>query len=47
MSEERDVADRFVRLLDARDWEQWASLLHPDVVYEMPQTRQRIVGRDR
>jgi SnoaL-like domain len=38
---------RFIETLEARDWEAWASLLHPDVVYEIPQSRERIRGRDR
>lgn len=38
---------RFIETLEARDWEAWASLLHPDVVYEIPQSRERIKGRDR
>lgn len=35
----------FIRLLEARDWAGWAALLDPDVVYELPQTRERIRGR--
>ena len=41
------LVDRFIEALDARDWEAWASLLHSDVVYEIPQSRERIRGRDR
>jgi ketosteroid isomerase-like protein len=41
-----DLARAFVELLDARDWDAWAALLAPDVVYEVPQTRERIRGRD-
>lgn len=37
---------RFVETLDARDWEAWESLLDPEVIYEVPQTRERIRGRD-
>ncbi|WP_374349390.1 nuclear transport factor 2 family protein [Chitinimonas sp.] len=29
-----------------RDWAAFSALLHPDVVYEVPQTRERIRGRD-
>ena len=47
MADNRDRVERFVETLDNRDWEQWASLLHPEVVYEIPQTRERIRGRDR
>ncbi len=39
--------NRFIEALEARDWEAWAALLHPDVVYEIPQSRERIRGRDR
>jgi hypothetical protein len=33
--------------LEARDWGVWAGLLHPAVVYEIPQSRESIQGRDR
>ena len=33
--------------MEARDWDAWAELLHPAVVYEIPQSRERIRGRDR
>ncbi|MFG3704526.1 nuclear transport factor 2 family protein [Micromonospora sp. NPDC047670] len=32
--------------LEARDWDTLAGLLADDVVYHMPQTRERIVGRE-
>ena len=41
------VAHRFVETLEARDWDAWYALLHPDVIYEIPQSRERIRGRDR
>ncbi len=47
MPDNRDLAIRFVETLDARDWDAWAALLDPDVVYELPQTRERVRGRDR
>ncbi|MGH8948842.1 MAG: nuclear transport factor 2 family protein [Acidimicrobiia bacterium] len=47
MSTNLDLVNRFIETLEARDWEEWASLLHPAVVYEVPQTRERITGRDR
>ena len=47
MSGNRDIAERFIASLEARDWAAWAALLHPDVVYEVPQSRERIRGRDR
>ena len=40
------VARTFVESLDARDWPTWLELLDSDVVYEIPQTRERIRGRD-
>jgi len=45
MSSCADVVRRFVETLEARDWDAWAALLHEDVVYELPQTRERIRGR--
>jgi len=43
----RDLAERFVASLEARDWDGWAATMQPDVVYEIPQSRERIRGRDR
>lgn len=37
----------FADRLERRDWPGLAELLDPDVVYEVPQTRERIRGRDR
>jgi ketosteroid isomerase-like protein len=45
--ENRDLVVTFIDSLEARDWMTWADLLHPEVVYEVPQTRERIRGRDR
>lgn len=47
MAEHRELVERFISSLEARDWETWAALLHPDVVYRIPQTRERIRGRER
>ena len=47
MDGNRALVERFVTSLEARDWDTWAGLLHPDVVYELPQSRERIQGRDR
>ena len=47
MGGNRELAERFIASLEARDWDVWAALLHPDVVYEIPQSRERIRGRDR
>jgi hypothetical protein len=37
----------FADRLERRDWTGLAALLAPDVVYELPQSRERIRGRDR
>ncbi|GAA1673454.1 nuclear transport factor 2 family protein [Glycomyces endophyticus] len=47
MTEPESVAARYFASLDGRDWEALRRLLAEDVVYEMPQTRERIVGRER
>ena len=44
-----DVAQLVLSLytrMEARDWAAVGELLAPGVVYEMPQTRERITGRD-
>ena len=43
----RELIERFIATLDARDWDGWTSTMHADVVYEIPQSRERIRGRDR
>ena len=43
----RDLVASFAQRLERRDWTGLAELLDPDVVYEIPQTRERIRGRDR
>ena len=35
MGGNREIAERFIASLEARDWAAWAALLHPDVVYEI------------
>ena len=47
MPSNRDLVRDFITTLDNRDWDAWAALLHPGVIYEIPQTRERIRGRDR
>ena len=47
MIDARDLVAAFAERLEARDWAGLGELLHPDVVYEIPQTRERIRGRDR
>jgi hypothetical protein len=47
MAVTRELVELFILNLEARDWDAWARLLHPDVIYEIPQSRERIRGRDR
>jgi ketosteroid isomerase-like protein len=42
----RQTARDYVDRLEHRDWSGLAALLTDDVVYEMPQTRERIRGKD-
>ncbi|MBV8196468.1 MAG: nuclear transport factor 2 family protein [Candidatus Dormibacteraeota bacterium] len=43
----KELVAAFARALEARDWDALATLLDRAVVYELPQTRERIRGRDR
>ncbi|MBA3800263.1 MAG: nuclear transport factor 2 family protein, partial [Geodermatophilaceae bacterium] len=47
MDATRQLIERFFEALDRRDWVGFAAVLHPEVVYEIPQSRERIRGRDR
>ena len=38
----RDLVERFIATLEARDWDGWVATMTPDVVYELPQSRERI-----
>ncbi|MBA3339552.1 MAG: nuclear transport factor 2 family protein, partial [Geodermatophilaceae bacterium] len=40
------MIEGFLCALEGRDWGAFAEVLHPDVVYEIPQSRERIRGRD-
>ncbi len=42
----REIAHDYVDRLERRDWPGLAGLLADDVVYELPQTRERIRGRE-
>jgi ketosteroid isomerase-like protein len=38
--------ETYFQTANARDWMGFAAILHPDVVYELPQTRERVPGRE-
>ena len=42
----RATIEAYVSRVQARDWDGVDELLHADVVYELPQTRERINGRE-
>jgi ketosteroid isomerase-like protein len=45
---ERDTVEllsAYVERLEARDWDGVGEVLHPDVVYRLPQTREVVTGR--
>jgi ketosteroid isomerase-like protein len=42
----RQTVERFWATANARDWPAFAELLHPDLVYRVPQTRERAEGAD-
>ena len=37
---------RYYAVIETKDWDALGELLAPDVVYELPQTRERITGRE-
>ena len=41
-----EVVTRFWEGVDGRDWDAVGGTLAPDVVYEVPQTRERVRGRE-
>lgn len=47
VADTRAIAEQYVDLLEARAWDAWTALLDPDVVFQMPQSGERIRGRDR
>ena len=47
MSDAKALVTAFADRLERRDWVGLAELLDPEVIYEVPQTRERIRGRDR
>lgn len=42
----RQLIERFSSTANARDWKQFTTLLHPELLYLVPQTRERARGRD-
>jgi len=43
----RAIVTQYFDRMSERDWDGFAQVLADDVVYEMPQTGERITGRDR
>ena len=41
-----DLIATYWAAAEARDWDAFAALMADDVVYEAPQTRERVRGRD-
>ncbi|MFC6021017.1 nuclear transport factor 2 family protein [Plantactinospora solaniradicis] len=46
MTTAHETVSKYWTICDARDWAGFAALLAEDVVYDLPQPRQRINGRD-
>lgn len=46
MTETAETIRRYWDCADRRDWQGFAATLADDVVYEVPQTRERVTGRD-
>ncbi|MCP3817898.1 nuclear transport factor 2 family protein [Streptomyces sp. A3M-1-3] len=46
-TELRRTVETYWASAEARDWDTFASTLAEDVVYDLPQTRERISGRER
>lgn len=46
MSEAHDVVTAYWAAAEARDWDAFGNLVAQDVVYEAPQSRERVRGRD-
>ncbi len=46
MNEHEQTIRRYWQCAEARDWAGFAAVLSPDVVYDVPQTRERVIGRD-
>jgi hypothetical protein len=46
MSDHTATIRRYWESAEARDWDAFAAVLSPDVVYDVVQTRERVTGRD-
>jgi ketosteroid isomerase-like protein len=46
MSDNAASVSAYWSATETRDWDAYAALLSPEVVYEMAQTRERVVGRE-
>ena len=46
MDDARDVVAAYWAAAEARDWARFSGLVAEQVVYEVPQTRERVRGRD-
>ncbi|MFD6281835.1 nuclear transport factor 2 family protein [Streptomyces sp. NPDC060209] len=46
-AEVRAAVEAYWTAADARDWSAFAATLADDVVYDLPQTRERILGKER
>ncbi len=45
MNAHKKIIKEYWKAANDRDWDTFESLLHKDIVYEIPQTRERIRGR--
>ncbi|HEY1176626.1 MAG TPA: nuclear transport factor 2 family protein, partial [Phytomonospora sp.] len=43
----RTAVEKYWTTADARDWDAFATLIAEDVVYELPQSRERITGKEK
>jgi len=46
MSDARETVQRYWAACEARDWKSFGELVAEEVVYQAPQTRERVRGRD-
>ncbi|OSM42289.1 nuclear transport factor 2 family protein [Nesterenkonia sp. PF2B19] len=46
MADTADLARNYLSHLTNREWDAWSALLHPDVIYTTPQSRERRRGRE-